>query len=79
MEVKKNIIKKKIPLKKVYRTVGSGSSKWYEGKLYSPLKEIKKNSRDKIVGSIQLGNSNRFLYTLDKKRRTRGFAPKRLL
>lgn len=71
--------KKTIPVKKVFKTVGNGVNDWHEGKLYVPLSSIKKDKREEIVSAIQLGNSNKFKYTLDKKRRLKTFAPKNLL
>ena len=73
-------IEKTIPSIKVFKTAGdSRRGLWYNGKFYMSLKNIKILSRDKIISAIQLGNSNRFMYTFDKKRRIKGFAPKKLL
>ncbi len=69
---------KQIPLKIVFKTIGD-INKWHNGKLYMPLKSITKKGRKDIKGAIQLGKSKKFLYTFDKKRRIKGFAPSNLI
>jgi hypothetical protein len=73
-------VKKKIPVRVVYRTIGDkNSGVWNNGKVYMPLMKIAKGKRDMIVEAIKLGSSRRYLYTLDKKKRVSGFAPKTLM
>ena len=66
---------KVIKVKKVVGDISRGV--WYNGKFYSPLKSYTKKGTLEIVSGIQFGK--RKFYTLDKTRRTSGFAPKNLL